>query len=420
MKTNAYPKYKPSGVEWLGDVPEHWEVTSLKFICRFAYGDSLASENREDGDYLVFGSNGPVGNHKLPNTTRPVIVVGRKGSYGKINYSDNPIFAIDTTYFIDSRYTTQSIQWLKFSLLTLCLDIGSKDSAVPGLAREDAYEKKLPLPPLPEQQAIAAFLDRETGHIDALIAKKKKLLSLLAEQRTALISRAVTKGLNPSVKLKPAGVEWLGDVPEHWVTPPLKRIVAIPVTDGPHETPEILDEGIPFVSAEAIRFNKIDFSRKRGFISESEHRRFCLKYHPKRNDIYMIKSGATTGNLAIVETDEEFSIWSPLAVIRVHKKKADARFVLAAMNSKEFQTSVQLFWSFGTQQNIGMNVIENLPVPLPPVLEQQAIAAFLDHETAKIDTLSAKVLTAIERLKEYRTALISAAVTGKIDVREAV
>ena len=84
MQSKPYTKYKPSGVEWLGDVPEHWEVTSLKFICRFAYGDSLASEDREDGDYLVFGSNGPVGTHKLPNTTKPVIVVGRKGSYGKI------------------------------------------------------------------------------------------------------------------------------------------------------------------------------------------------------------------------------------------------------------------------------------------------------------------------------------------------
>jgi type I restriction enzyme S subunit len=133
----------------------------------------------------------------------------------------------------------------------------------------------------------------------------------------------------------------------------------------------------------------------------------------------MIKSGATTGNLAIVETDEEFSIWSPLAVIRVHNKKAVARFVLAAMDSKEFQASVQLFWSFGTQQNIGMKVIENLPIPLPPLSEQQDIAAYLDRETAKIDALSAKITMVIDRLREYRTSLISAAVTGKIDVREA-
>lgn len=219
----------------------------------------------------------------------------------------------------------------------------------------------------------------------------------------------------PYPKYKASGVEWLGAVPEHWGALPLKRIVAIPVTDGPHETPEILDEGIPFVSAEAIRSNKIDFNRKRGFIAESEHRKFCLKYHPKRDDIYMIKSGATTGNLAIVETDEEFSIWSPLAVVRVHKEKANARFVLAAMNSKEFQTSVQLFWSFGTQQNIGMNVIENLFIPLPPLPEQQAIATFLDHEMGRIDSLIAKKLWLLELLAEQRTALISRAVTKGLD-----
>jgi len=216
-------------------------------------------------------------------------------------------------------------------------------------------------------------------------------------------------------KYKDSGVEWLGDVPAHWCVLPIKRIVTIPVTDGPHETPEILDEGIPFVSAEAIRNNRIDFDRKRGYISESEHRRFCLKYHPKRNDIYMIKSGATTGNLAIVETDEEFSIWSPLAVIRVHSKKADARFVLSAMNSREFQTSVQLFWSFGTQQNIGMNVIENLSLPIPPFPEQHSIAAFLDRETGRIDTLIEKKERQDELLQEKRAALISHAVTKGLD-----
>jgi type I restriction enzyme S subunit len=219
----------------------------------------------------------------------------------------------------------------------------------------------------------------------------------------------------PYTKYKPSGVKWLSDVPEHWEVAPLKRIVIIPVTDGPHETPEIFDEGIPFISAEAIRNNKIDFERKRGFISEAEHRRFSFKYHPKRNDIYMIKSGATTGNLAIVETDEEFNIWSPLAVIRVCEVVAYARFVLSSMNSKEFQTSVQLFWSYGTQQNIGMNVIENLKIPLPPFSEQKKISDFLDSEIGRIDDLIAKNENLIELLKEKRTALISRAVTKGLD-----
>ena len=130
----------------------------------------------------------------------------------------------------------------------------------------------------------------------------------------------------------------------------------------------------------------------------------------------MIKSGATTGNLAIVETDEDFNIWSPLAVIRANLKISLPKFLLFAMNSKEFQTSIQLFWSFGTQQNIGMDVIENLLVPFPPLSEQEAIASYLDVETSKLDRLIEKIENAISTLTEYRTALISEAVTGKFEV----
>ena len=200
----------------------------------------------------------------------------------------------------------------------------------------------------------------------------------------------------------------------------LKRIVEIPVTDGPHETPDLLDTGIPFISAEAIKNDIIDFSKKRGYISIEEHLRFSKKYKPKRNDIYIIKSGATTGNVAMVETDEEFNIWSPLAAIRVDPKKSYYRFIFHFLKSNNFFQSVELGWSYGTQQNIGMNVIENLVTTVPPLPEQHAIAAFLDKETGRIDTLITKVNTSIETLHEYRTALISAAVTGKIDVREEV
>ena len=418
MQSKPYTKYKPSGVEWLGDVPEHWEVTSLKFICRFAYGDSLASEDREDGDYLVFGSNGPVGTHKLPNTTKPVIVVGRKGSYGKINYSDNQIFAIDTTYFIDSRYTTQSIQWLKFSLLTLCLDIGSKDSAVPGLAREDAYEKRLPLPPLPEQQSIATFLDRETGRIDALIAKKKKLLSLLAEQRTALISRTVTKGLNPSVKLKPSGVEWLGDVPEHWDVKRLKFLgtALIGLTYSPDD---VVDEEYDGKKHLVLRSTNI----QDGKISLHENVYVTTKISDELNvkkwDILICARNGSrhlVGKNALITDDNNTMTFG--AFTTVYRSTINAfLFYYFASNQFKYQSTGFLTTTINQLTNENLN---SIIATLPPLPEQSAIADFLDRETAKIDTLSAKVQTAIERLREYRTALISAAVTGKIDVREAV
>ena len=214
---------------------------------------------------------------------------------------------------------------------------------------------------------------------------------------------------------KGSGIEWLGDVPSQWDVLPVKFLVSTRVTDGPHETPEILDAGVPFISAEAISSGIIDFTKKRGFISETDHIRFSKKYKPECGDIYMIKSGATTGRMAMVETDDEFNIWSPLAAIRCDADVADNRFVFFYMQSHEFQQAVELGWNYGTQQNIGMGVIENIRVLIPTITEQSQIAAFLDRETAKIDRLIAKQEALIELLKEKRQAVISHAVTKGLD-----
>ena len=165
------PALKPSGVEWIGDVPEHWDVRRLRHICQFAYGDSLPSDARQPGEVLVFGSNGAVGHHDEHNTLAPVIVIGRKGSHGQVNFYDGAAFAIDTTYFVDERYTAADLRWLYFALPCTELADESLDSAVPGLSREHAYGKYLSVPPPAEQQAIAAFLDRETERIDTFCVR---------------------------------------------------------------------------------------------------------------------------------------------------------------------------------------------------------------------------------------------------------
>ena len=221
----------------------------------------------------------------------------------------------------------------------------------------------------------------------------------------------MTKKWQPYPTYKDSGVEWLGAIPEHWKVMPIKFALDIPITDGPHETPELYDEGIPFISAESIKNDRIDFDKKRGFISLEEHKRFSRKYKPQYGDVYMVKSGATTGNVARVETEEEFNIWSPLAVLRPNKDVTTTNFLFYAMKSKPFFYSVELSWSFGTQQNIGMGVISNIRIVLPPLPEQQKIAEFLDQETGKIDKLITKKERLIELLKEKRTALISHAVT---------
>lgn len=212
-------------------------------------------------------------------------------------------------------------------------------------------------------------------------------------------------------RFRPSGNSWLVDIPAHWEVMAVKHALAMPVTDGPHETPDFLSSGVPFISAEAIKNDAIDFSRKRGFISEEDHLRYSKKYLPMRGDVYMVKSGATTGNVARVDTDLEFNIWSPLAVFRPHPQRSTTDFIFYFMKSRPFMHSVELAWSYGTQQNIGMGVVSNLQMAVPPLDEQRAIAGFLDRETAKIDSLVAKKRRLIELLAEKRTALISHAVT---------
>ncbi len=210
---------------------------------------------------------------------------------------------------------------------------------------------------------------------------------------------------------KDSGSKYINELPDYWTTSAIKYLVCTPITDGPHETPDFLEDGIPFISAEAIENGRINFNKKRDCISEEQHKIYSKKYKPQRNDVYVVKSGSTTGKVAIVDTDEEFNIWSPLAAIRVNPEKNDPYFLFYALCSDLFQKQVSLFWSFGTQPNIGMSVLQKLKIPIPSLQEQQSIANFLDKETSRLDALIAKKQQLIESLKEKRIAIISQAVT---------
>jgi len=178
----------------LGEIPQHWEVRRLKNICRFKYGDSLSSKDRFDnGDFDVYGSNGIVGKHKIGITKAPCIIIGRKGSFGKINFSESPCFPIDTTYYVDSDSTNANLEWLRFLLESLRLDRYSKDSAVPGLARDDAYVYRAPYPPTIEEQIrIIEHIKTETRSLDITISKAEREIELIKEYREAMIAEAVT------------------------------------------------------------------------------------------------------------------------------------------------------------------------------------------------------------------------------------
>lgn len=431
----AYADYKSSGVEWLGEVPSHWQVVKSKNI----FGQSSQRALKNDEQLTASQKYGVIPQSLFMEYENQKVVLALTG-LDNFKHIDKNDFVISLRSFqggielchydgcVSPAYTVlkakSEINNKYFSyLLKDIVYIQALNTAVIGIreGKNISYnnfgEIVIPLPPLAEQQKIAQFLDTKTAQIDALITEQNRLIELLTEQRKTVISHAVTKGLNPNAPMKKSGVEWLGEVPNYWIVAKIKNFLAIPITDGPHTTPILLDDGIPFISAESVKNGKLDFEKKRGFISEEDYALFSKKYIPKRNDIYMVKSGATTGNIAIVETDEKFTIWSPLAVFRADEKKLNFKFLFFFLQSSSFMQGVTLNWSYGTQQNIGMGILSNLPCIIPPLAEQNEIVAYIETQTAQIDALISEQKELIERLKEYRTALISAAVTGKIDVQ---
>src|SRR5690554_1877958 len=391
MSFPKYAEYVDSGVEWLGAIPRHWHSAKVWMYFELGRGRVISNEEIQDfsGEYPVYSSqtkdNGVMGKLNTFDFEGDYITWTTDGANaGTVSRRSGKF---NCTNVCGTMKPLQSTMWLDFYAYAL-------SRATSWFVRHDINPKlmnnvvsSIPIPILPfkEQTQIARFLDHETAKIDALIAEQKRLIKLLQEKRQAVISHAVTKGLDLNVPMKDSGVEWLGEVPAHWVVTPIKYLVSTPVTDGPHETPQFLEAGVTFISAEAVSKGKIEFSKAK-YISEEDHLRYSRKYKPKKFDIFMVKSGATTGVVAINESDDDFNIWSPLAVIRCNES-ANPYFVMHAMRSRSFQESVVLNWNFGTQQNIGMRVIENLVVALPPVSEQSDIAVKLNQRIESFDVL---------------------------------
>jgi type I restriction enzyme S subunit len=432
-------EYKDSGVEWLGKVPAHWACVRLSALFR-----EVNEPGSDELPILSVSIHDGVSDRELneAEVERKVSRSDDRSKYkavapGDLTYNmmrawQGGFGTVSVAGMVSPAYVVaRPTSEFSTSLVEMILRTPSAVSEMKRNSRgitdfrlrlywEDFKCIRVALPPLTEQLAITRFLHGETTKIDTLIAEQKKLIDLLAEKRQATISHAVIKGLNPNAAMKDSGVTWLGEVPAHWKVISIKHLLSTPITDGPHETPNFPDDGIPFVSAEAVSAGFIDFGKIRGYISAEDHQQYSAKYKPQLHDIYMVKSGATTGVTAIVESEAEFNIWSPIAAIRCDRQKADPYFLLAALRSRNFQEGIAVNWSFGTQQNIGMGILGDLPIALPPLTEQHEIAAYLALQTSKLSTLSVEAERTIALLKERRSALIAAAVTGQIDVRGVV
>lgn len=405
----------------LGDVPTHWDVRRLRHVCRFAYGDSLGPEHRDIGEVSVFGSNGQFGVHTTANTLQPVIVVGRKGSYGKVNFSESSVFATDTTYFVDSRYSDAHLRWLFYALGTLELDMFSKDSAVPGLSRNEAYACYIAVPTFDEQQKIAAFLDYVTTRIDMLVKKCHSFVDRLKEWRSALVSNAITCGASANAvsrpswsvgsAIEPYGAIRLRGIPQSWRVVRLKYVASINDEILPESTDPNLDisyvdigsvdrdQGI--VSSDRIAFGNAP-SRARRIVRHGD-----IIVSTVRTYLRAIASITDQNSNAIVSTG--------FAVVRPHRVSPD--FLAYALSECGFVEEIMARSVGVSYPAINPSELGSMLVPLPSESEQNDIVMFLDRRTFQISATISKVQTMVERLREYRSALVVAAVTGAIDVR---
>ena len=439
MKLVLYTKYKPSGIDWLGDVPEHWQVKRLKMTVHLT---DRKVEADEDHPLPYIGMESieswtgrllPINSGVVPIGTANEFNAGNT-LFGKLRpylaKACNPDFdGLCSTELLVLNSVGVDRRILLYSLLSSgfikLVDSSSYGSKMPRASWDFVGNCVLPNAPPNEQSAIVDFLDRETTNIDKLVVKKRTLIERLKEKRSALIFRTVTRGLPPDIacaagldphpKLKSSGIKSLGYVPEHWVTWKAThgfcRIGS--GTTPKSDNPDYYDGIIPWVTTSELRETVItDTMKKVTSIAIREYP--TLRIYPKGTLLFAMY-GATIGRLGIL--GRAATVNQACAAL-AEPLYLDTWFVYYWLQMR--RPTMIVLSAGGGQPNLSQDDIRQLRIPAPPLDEQRAIANFLDGETAKIDSVVAKVETAIELLQEYRAALITAAVTGKFDVREVV
>ncbi len=434
---------KNSGVEWIGEIPEDWDIYRNKnaFICN----KEIVGKNSNSTQLLSLTTGGikckDINNAegKLPESFDTYQYVKKNDVVMCLFDLDmSAVFSGISQYdgMISPAYKVLSCQdranplfihyWFSYIFDGRKFNHYAKNIRYTLNYNEFATLPIL-LPPKSIQQRIASYLDKKCSKIEETIQNQQQVIEKLKAYKQSLITEAVTgklKIVNGKVcgeyeSYKESRLKWLGDfkIPEKWNSIQVKSCVSIPVVDGPHESPELFDNGIPYISATAIENSKIDFSLKRGFISEKYCDECDKRYKPMKDDILMIKLGATTGQVAIVETDERFNIWVPLAAIRCNKNIALPKFVFYSFQSDYCLKQMEMSWTFGTQQTLGVSSIERLKIFLPNIETQKEIADYLDKKCTAIDTAIEQKQNLIEKLTEYKKSLIYECVTGKRDIK---
>lgn len=439
MSFPRYPEYKDSGIDWLGTVPKHWGTGSMRWLTRRYSGGTPDKNNLEYweqgtipwlnsgavNDRLIKEPSCLISREAFENSSAKWIPAGAlvmalagqgktKGMVAQLSIPttcNQSMAAIIPGAELDPRF----LYWWLDSNYQNIRNLAGGDLR-DGLNLELLGNIQCPLPQAREQEAIAAFLDKETAKIDALISEQEQLIALLKEKRQAVISHAVTKGLNPHVSMKDSGVKWLGQIPDQWSVKRLKFISPF-ITVGIVVNPSVYvsDEGLPFIYGGNIAEGAIDSENCRRISATDSDRNGKTKL--RAGDLLTVRVGAP-GITAVVT--EECAGGNCASVMLTRKGDFDSDWLCYAMNSRMVRYQVEIVQYGAAQEQFNISHAKEFLVATPPRLEQEQIARYLRMTTAALEELAKQAQLAITLLQERRSAIISAAVTGKIDVRGSV
>ena len=446
---SAYSEYQDSGIDWLGKIPKHWEVCELRRKLQNGqgikigpFGSQLKLEFMQETGFKVYGQENIIWNDFTLGTRyigedkfnelstcsiQPNdVLVTMMGTSGRCQVvPENIELGLIDSHLLRLRVKNDELQPRFISILIdkspyvqEQLRASGKGTIMHGLNSALIKEILIAIPPIPEQKQIATFLDRATTEIDQIIEQQKQLITLLEEERTTVISHAVTKGLDPSVPMKDSGIEWLGKIPKHWEVKRLKHIspsISVGLVINP--STYVSDEGtVPFlfgsnVISEGFRLEDVRLITEK---SNSEIAASMLF----EGDLVSVRVGAP-GVTAVIPPELDRANCASMVIIRKSQKFISS-FLCKCMNSIIGKSQVDLVAYGAAQKQFNVNHAVDFIFPFPSLKEQKDISDYLDQETARIDEAIDNVRSQIEKLEEYRTVLISDAVTGKIDVRRFV
>lgn len=415
-----YPAYKDSGIEWIGQVPKNWDIAPIRALCYLGRGRVISNEEIANnfGEYPVYSSqtveDGMMGRLNTYDFDGEYVTWTTDGANAGTVFHRQGRF--NCTNVCGTLKTKAGKIFLKY--LPYVLNLGTKCyvryDINPKLMNNEMAGIRVPVPEHAEQKAIANYLDRKTAQIDELIAKKERMIDLLKEERTAIINQAVTKGLDPKVEMKDSGIEWLGKVPKHWEVKRLKYLVQGKLEYGANEVAELDDIKMP----RYIRITDFDDDgnlQRDTFKSLSEDK--AKEYLLQEGDVLFARSGATVGKTFQFKNYKGRACFAGYLIRARPNQKILSDFLYCFTRSNAYENWKNSIFNQATIQNIGADKYSILTLPLPSAEEQKEIVNFIIAKCERINGIIFRAEQSVELLKEYRTALISEVVTGKIDIR---